>query len=65
MRPGLRPRGILDRVTTLGGLAARSATPFWLGLMLPHYLAGQPALLPLSGTGHLLIIDPRARLSRR
>ncbi len=33
--------------------------------MLPYYLAGQPALFPLSGTGPLLIIDPRVRLSRR
>jgi len=30
-----------------------------------YYLAGQPTVCPLSGTGHLLIIDPRVRLSRR
>ncbi len=65
MRAALCPRGILDRVPTLGGLAGRSAPPFWPGLMLPYSLAGQPALFPLSGTGPLLIIDPRVRLSRR
>jgi ABC-type dipeptide/oligopeptide/nickel transport system permease component len=50
-----RPRGVLDRVSTLGALVGLSAPPFWLGLMLLYYLAYKLSLFPLSGTGHPLI----------
>jgi peptide/nickel transport system permease protein len=50
-----RPRGILDRVSTLGALVGLSAPPFWLGLMLLYFLAYKLSLFPLSGTGHPFI----------
>ncbi|HEX5293999.1 MAG TPA: ABC transporter permease [Streptosporangiaceae bacterium] len=46
-----RPRGILDRFSTLGALVGLSAPPFWLGLMLLYFLAYKLSLFPLSGTG--------------
>jgi peptide/nickel transport system permease protein len=46
-----RPRGVLDRVSTLGALVGLSAPPFWLGLMLLYFLAYKLSLFPLSGTG--------------
>jgi peptide/nickel transport system permease protein len=50
-----RPRGILDRFSTLGALVGLSAPPFWLGLMLLYFLAYKLSLFPLSGTGHPFI----------
>ena len=50
-----RPRGVLDRVSTLGALVGLSAPPFWLGLMLLYFLAYKLSLFPLSGTGHPFI----------
>ena len=46
-----RPRGVLDRVTTLGALLGLSAPPFWLGLLLLYFLAYKLNLFPLSGYG--------------
>jgi ABC-type dipeptide/oligopeptide/nickel transport system permease component len=50
-----RPRGVLDRFSTLGALVGLSAPPFWLGLMLLYFLAYKLSLFPLSGTGHPFI----------
>ena len=50
-----RPRGVLDRVSTLGALVGLSAPPFWLGLMLLYFLGYKLSLFPLSGTGSPLI----------
>jgi peptide/nickel transport system permease protein len=50
-----RPRGVLDRVSTLGALVGLSAPPFWLGLMLLYFLAYKLSLFPLSGTGYPFI----------
>ena len=46
-----RPRGLLDRFTTLGALLGLSAPPFWIGLILLYYLAYKGSLFPLSGWG--------------
>ena len=50
-----RPRGVLDRLTTLGALVGLSIPPFWLGLMLLYYLSYKLSVFPLNGVGHPLI----------
>jgi peptide/nickel transport system permease protein len=47
----LRPGGIADRITTLGGLLGLSIPQFWLGLMLIVFFAVTLRLLPTSGIG--------------
>ncbi len=47
----LRPGGLADRVTTLGGLLGLSVPQFWLGLMLIFFFAVKLRLLPTSGIG--------------
>ena len=47
----LRPRGLLDRFTSLGALLGLSTPPFWLGLLLLYYLSFRSNLFPLSGWG--------------
>ena len=47
----LRPGGIVDRITVIGGLAGLSTPQFWLGLLLIMLFAVQLKLLPTSGIG--------------
>ncbi|XVU27771.1 ABC transporter permease [Actinoplanes sp. CA-054009] len=44
-----RPKGLLDRATTLTSLIGLSAPPFWIGLLLLYALAFKTSLFPLSG----------------
>ena len=44
-----RPKGLLDRLTTLTSLLGLSAPPFWLGLILLYLLAYKFSLFPLTG----------------
>ncbi|WP_410813356.1 ABC transporter permease [Micromonospora sp. 067-2] len=44
-----RPKGLLDRATTLATLVGLSAPPFWLGLLLLYALAFKSNVFPLSG----------------
>jgi peptide/nickel transport system permease protein len=47
----LRPGGIVDRVTVIGGLVGLSTPQFWLGLLLIMLFAVQLRWLPTSGYG--------------
>ncbi len=47
----LRPGGIVDRVTVIGGLVGLSTPQFWLGLLLIMLFAVQLRILPTSGIG--------------
>ena len=47
----LRPGGIVDRVTVIGGLVGLSTPQFWLGLLLIMLFAVQLRILPTSGYG--------------
>jgi len=47
----LRPGGIIDRITVIGGLVGLSTPQFWLGLLLIMLFAVQLRLLPTSGIG--------------
>jgi peptide/nickel transport system permease protein len=54
----LRPGGIIDRITVIGGLAGLSTPQFWLGLLLIMLFAVQLRILPTSGIGtwqHLVL----------
>jgi peptide/nickel transport system permease protein len=54
----LRPGGIIDRVTVIGGLVGLSTPQFWLGLLLIMLFAVQLKILPTSGFGgisHLIL----------
>ena len=54
----LRPGGIIDRVTVIGGLVGLSTPQFWLGLLLIMLFAVQLRILPTSGIGgvsHLIL----------
>jgi ABC-type dipeptide/oligopeptide/nickel transport system permease component len=44
-----RPKGLLDRATTLVSLIGLSAPPFWIGLLLLYALAYKSSVFPLSG----------------
>lgn len=44
-----RPKGVLDRFTTLATLLGLSAPPFWLGLILLYVLSYKLNLFPLTG----------------
>ncbi|HEX2902626.1 MAG TPA: ABC transporter permease [Jatrophihabitans sp.] len=44
-----RPKGLLDRLTTLATLLGLSAPPFWLGLILLYVLAYKFSVFPLTG----------------
>ncbi|MEV4348617.1 ABC transporter permease [Actinoplanes sp. NPDC049596] len=44
-----RPKGLLDRATTLASLIGLSAPPFWVGLLLLYVLAYKTSVFPLSG----------------
>jgi peptide/nickel transport system permease protein len=44
-----RPKGLLDRCTTLASLLGLSAPPFWLGLILLYVFAYKFSLFPLTG----------------
>jgi ABC-type dipeptide/oligopeptide/nickel transport system permease component len=44
-----RPKGLLDRATTLASLIGLSAPPFWVGLLLLYALAYKTSAFPLSG----------------
>jgi peptide/nickel transport system permease protein len=44
-----RPKGLLDRATTLASLIGLSAPPFWVGLLLLYVLAYKSSVFPLSG----------------
>jgi len=44
-----RPKGLLDRATTLASLVGLSAPPFWVGLLLLYGLAYKSSVFPLSG----------------
>ncbi|MEV6841846.1 ABC transporter permease [Actinoplanes sp. NPDC051411] len=44
-----RPKGLLDRATTLASLIGLSAPPFWVGLLLLYALAYKSSVFPLSG----------------
>lgn len=44
-----RPKGLLDRTTTLASLIGLSAPPFWVGLLLLYALAYKTSAFPLSG----------------
>jgi peptide/nickel transport system permease protein len=44
-----RPKGLLDRTTTLASLIGLSAPPFWVGLLLLYALAYKSSVFPLSG----------------
>lgn len=47
----LRPGGIIDRITVIGGLIGLSTPQFWLGLLLIMLFAVQLRILPTSGIG--------------
>lgn len=47
----LRPGGIVDRITVIGGLVGLSTPQFWLGLLLIMLFAVNLKLLPTSGFG--------------
>jgi len=47
----LRPGGIVDRLTVIGGLVGLSTPQFWLGLLLIMLFAVHLKLLPTSGYG--------------
>lgn len=47
----LRPGGIVDRVTVIGGLVGLSTPQFWLGLLLIMLFAVNLGWLPTSGYG--------------
>jgi len=47
----LRPGGIVDRITVIGGLIGLSTPQFWLGLLLIMLFAVQLRILPTSGYG--------------
>lgn len=49
----LRPGGIVDRVTVIGGLVGLSTPQFWLGLLLIMLFAVNLRWLPTSGFGGL------------
>lgn len=49
----LRPGGIVDRVTVIGGLIGLSTPQFWLGLLLIMLFAVNLKILPTSGFGGL------------
>jgi peptide/nickel transport system permease protein len=49
----LRPGGIIDRVTVIGGLVGLSTPQFWLGLLLIMLFAVNLGWLPTSGYGGL------------
>jgi peptide/nickel transport system permease protein len=49
----LRPGGIIDRVTVIGGLVGLSTPQFWLGLLLILLFAVNLRWLPTSGYGGL------------
>jgi peptide/nickel transport system permease protein len=49
----LRPGGIVDRVTVIGGLVGLSTPQFWLGLLLIMFFAVNLGWLPTSGYGGL------------
>jgi peptide/nickel transport system permease protein len=49
----LRPGGIIDRVTVIGGLVGLSTPQFWLGLLLIMFFAVNLGWLPTSGYGGL------------
>ncbi len=54
----LRPGGIVDRITVIGGLAGLSTPQFWLGLLLIMLFAVNLRILPTSGIGtwqHLVL----------
>jgi peptide/nickel transport system permease protein len=54
----LRPGGIIDRVTVIGGLVGLSTPQFWLGLLLIMFFAVNLGWLPTSGYGgisHLIL----------
>jgi peptide/nickel transport system permease protein len=54
----LRPGGIIDRVTVIGGLIGLSTPQFWLGLLLIMFFAVNLGWLPTSGYGgisHLIL----------
>jgi peptide/nickel transport system permease protein len=54
----LRPGGIVDRITVIGGLVGLSTPQFWLGLLLIMLFAVQLRILPTSGIGtwqHLVL----------
>ena len=54
----LRPGGIVDRVTVIGGLVGLSTPQFWLGLLLIMFFAVNLGWLPTSGYGgisHLIL----------
>jgi ABC-type dipeptide/oligopeptide/nickel transport system permease component len=44
-----RPKGLLDRATTVVSLIGLSAPPFWIGLLLLYGLAYKSSVFPLSG----------------
>ncbi len=47
----LRPGGLVDRITVIGGLAGLSMPQFWLGLLLIMFFAVYLKILPTSGFG--------------
>jgi len=49
----LRPGGVIDRITVIGGLAGLSTPQFWLGLLLILLFAVNLRWLPTSGFGGL------------
>ena len=49
----LRPGGVIDRITVIGGLAGLSTPQFWLGLLLILLFAVNLRWLPTSGYGGL------------
>ena len=54
----LRPGGIVDRITVIGGLVGLSTPQFWLGLLLIMLFAVNLRILPTSGIGtwqHLVL----------
>jgi len=52
----LRPGGIVDRLTVIGGLAGLSTPQFWLGLLLIMFFAVNLRWLPTSGMGGIQYI---------
>ncbi|MBN9023336.1 MAG: ABC transporter permease [Rhizobiales bacterium] len=54
----LRPGGVVDRITVIGGLIGLSTPQFWLGLLLIMLFAVNLRILPTSGIGtwqHLIL----------
>jgi peptide/nickel transport system permease protein len=60
----LRPGGIIDRVTVIGGLVGLSTPQFWLGLLLIMLFAVNLRWLPTSGFGGIsYLVLPALTLS--